>query len=153
MTTSSTSSESSKFKEAMLALLSVQTSFERGEISSLDHGQIRGERLGQAVVAMAEEMGVHLIAPIYIDSNGEYPLNVDTKAGSTCYGEEFANAVTPFQPRTGVAAGAHLHPSNGWCSLNHFSAEKMVRARFEAQLMQPQEAEEQPAVNTERPRS
>ena len=142
MTTSTPSSgfRYSKFKEAVLALLSVQKSFERGEISSMVHGRIRSERLGQAVVAMAEEMGVHLLAPIHINSNGEYPLNVDTNAGSTRYGEEFANAVTPFQPRTGAAAGAHLHPSNGWCWLNHFSAEKMVRARFDAQLMQPQEA-------------
>lgn len=138
-----TQASSAKFIKAMMALHENQQGFERGEVSSLKHSRARGKRLGQAIAAMAEEMGVHLVVPINIMANGDFPINVDTRAGSSCYGEEFATLLNAYSPRCGMAAAAVLFPEGSWCFLSHFAAEKMVKEHFKTHPMRPQESDDQ----------
>lgn len=106
-----------------------------GAISPLDHRLEREKTLAQALRVIAGRFGVTLEEPLQVDSNGEFSL-VSVKPGRNphWYGAEsfngFADVLSDFGPRMGAAplpAGCRLLPENGWCRLNHFSAEKMVR--------------------------
>jgi hypothetical protein len=135
-------------KEAADTLARLEQDFAAGRVSSLEHSRIRQDALGKALVAMAEDHGVTLQSPLYLDSNGEFSITALHPNGGSplqgCgpFGEEFAAALTRHKARTGTNPGI-LCADNGWCRLNHFEAEKMVRA-YAAQKA-AQEADSQAA--------
>jgi hypothetical protein len=105
-----------------------------GTISTLEHSRQREAALARALVAVAADQGVILQEPLHIDALGEYSLvalrttcsnpHVD---GSAQFGRVFAELLSRFRARMGIAPG-HISDFNGWCHLNHFEAERLVKA-------------------------
>lgn len=117
------------FVAAMLDLADINALFQRGEVSSVQHGREREAGLSSALGAMAREYGVLLQAPLQISSRGEFAINVVDGAGG--YGEAFAELLNRHNPRCGAGPGAVLVSSNSWCWMNHFNVEKMVGEHLE----------------------
>lgn len=125
-------------KMAIADLTDTNTQFLAGDISPLQHGTQREKALGDALEAVADHYGVELKRPLRIDARGEFDIHVkhpDSQEMNVCgkYTQEFAEVLNKYDPRTGVFPGAVLTDSAGWCSMNHFSVEKMVTEQL-AQL-------------------
>lgn len=114
------------------ALVAAQEKFAAGELTSVGFSDIRKQHLAAAVYALAKCFGVSLQQPLQIDSRGDFSVVVMPKeglpAGHGAAGHfgDFAAVLNQYQPRTGTVPGSTLCAENGWCYLNHFSAEKMV---------------------------
>lgn len=126
---------SSKFKVAAEKVAEINEQFfAKKTISSLEHGRLRSEVLGKALFELAAQHGVNLVAPLFIDSRGEYkitaidPSGRDPKYGAGHFGEAFASILNGHSPRCGVSPGAIMHERDGWCMMNHFEVEKMILA-------------------------
>lgn len=124
-----------KFEEAVNALQQARNQFAAGELLAVPYADAREDALARSLVALAEEHGVTLQQPLHIDVNGEYSIvavpgnGSDQRLGCGRYGAEFAAILNQHgSPRCGVASGATLQPESGWCRMNHFDVERMVRA-------------------------
>lgn len=123
-----------KFEEAVNALMQARNQFAAGELLPVPYADARQDALARSLVALAEEHGVTLQQPLHIDTNGEYRIvampddGSDLRLGCGRYGAEFAAILNRHGPRCGVASGATLQPESGWCRMNHFEVEQMVRA-------------------------
>ena len=88
--------------------------------------------MANALRAMATHFGVTLDEPLTINSNGEFRLvarHPDGRQpieGAGAFGEAFTALLNRHRPRTGTVPGT-LCSSNGWCYINHFDAESVVR--------------------------
>lgn len=96
-------------------------------------GQARGKALVEGLMALAKACGKTIKNPLAIDANGElnfaidndWPRNPDVQG----YGIELAAWLGEVPRRTGeVATQCGVLPENNWCRLNHFDAEKLLRA-------------------------
>lgn len=127
-----TSEAASSLRAETAALVAAQAKFAAGELTSVGFSDIRKQHLAAAIHALAKCFGVSLQQPLHIDSRGDFSVVVMPKDGLPAghgpvgpFGE-FAAVLNKYHPRTGVVPGATLCAENGWCYLNHFSAEKMV---------------------------
>lgn len=124
---------SSAFITAMTDLASIHQQFADNQISSVEHGNRRDSALAAALTAMAADFGLKLEQSMRIDSRGEYALVVlhpdgrPSNMGSGRYGEEYAEILGRHSPRTGILPARSMSPDNGWCRINHFDAERMVK--------------------------
>ena len=104
--------------------------FKEQKITSVQHGSFRERTLVRALEQVAMETGVKLQKPLRIDARGEFNLVVDGPSkppiGTILFGAKFAELLTAHNPRCGVSAGATISPTDGWCMLNHFDAERLV---------------------------
>lgn len=150
------------FHVAMSALNEAHTLFGAGKISSVQHGDSRQAALVAGLEAMAAGFGVKLRGPLQIDSRGEFSIVVEPSPDADGearpqMGADFANSLNCFGPRTGTMPGAVMSPESGWCLMNHFSVEKMLREheRFlQAQLAQEGgvlQRNDEPVVRRPRP--
>lgn len=107
--------------------------FATGLVKSVPFSDVRGACLGVALHELAKHHGVELRGPLFIDSRGEFSLIVNPPDGKNttgscgAFGQEFAALLNQYRPRTGIVAGAVLEAESGWCWMNHFDVEKMVR--------------------------
>lgn len=117
---------------AISALDEAKSQLAAGTLGPVDYGFARERNIAMALRAMAAAQGITLVEPVQVDSNGEYSVIAAHPEGHVLthgcgkFGEAFARALTEHKARTGVVATA-ISPDNGWCRLNHFEAEKMVR--------------------------
>jgi len=94
--------------------------------------QIREQALIDGLHAIAADCKIKL-KPTHIDSNGEFAVNAESEKGpfsDVCgpYGEAFASWLSRVPRRTGISASTSpVLPENGWCRINHFDAERLVR--------------------------
>lgn len=94
----------------------------------------REDALKKALVAMGHELGVEL-KPCGIDALGEMPViavaqDMATRSRGACgqYGEAFVAWLNRIPVRTGtVSTQGHVLAENGWCWMNHFDVERLVR--------------------------
>lgn len=109
----------------------------------------REAALNKALQYMGAELGV-LLEPLRIDARGEISIvaieqDAERKRHGTCghYGEAFAHWLSQIPTRTGVTAPHHpreVLPTNGWCWINHFEAERLVRQYAAYQTAQTNQA-------------
>jgi len=125
-----------QFTEAVDSLSKIGQELESGKISSFEYAHARETSLVSALVSMAALMGVTLQQPMQIDGNGEFSVVAMRPDGKNpnyygCgeFGEAFLGCLNTASPRTGVLPGT-LCASTGWCRVNHFEAEKMVKAYY-----------------------
>ena len=125
---------------AIQELDNLNREFSANRVSSVEHGATRERILAEALESMAADFGVRLQTPLQIDSNGEYSIVAMNKDGTNpkhygCgpYGEDFAALLSPHGPRTGVQPANSIDAANGWCRMNHFNVERMVRQYGAAQ--------------------
>lgn len=120
-----------EFLNAVKALEGTTEAFNSGRIGSWPHAHQREAALCKALTAMANTLGVVIEAPTAIDSRGEVRVVTARGAqgapGAAPFGAEFSVWLNTANPRTGVAPGAVLLPESGWCYLNHFNVENLVR--------------------------
>jgi hypothetical protein len=121
-------------QESLSALADSHAQFILGTLSSLEHSRQREAALARALVAVAADQGVILQEPLHIDALGEYSIvalrttgSNPQVAGSAQFGPGFAELLSRFRARMGIAPG-HISDFNGWCRLNHFEAERLVKA-------------------------
>lgn len=137
----STSTFLPAFQSAMASLLQTESDFEAGTVKSVPHSHLRGEALGKALLALAAMHGVTLQLPLHIDSRGEFSLvampdnGASPDYGTGHYGA-FVEILNRHSPRTGIFPTSMMSPGNGWCYMNHFDAERMVKTAF-ASMQQP----------------
>lgn len=138
-----TAQPSSQFLDAMDALQQTQDAFARGQVSAVLHAHERQAALGRALTALASIFGVRLQQPLYIDSNGEFsvvalkPSGEDPRFyGCGAYGTELAALLTRHKGRTGAYGPATFEASSGWCRLNHFNAERLVKEYAKSQELE-----------------
>lgn len=121
-----------KFISAVDALQDAHKRFKNGEASPVMHSNLRQSALVIALTELAEAHDVKLQLPLGIDSNGEFSLVAMPADGSSpqngCgrYGDEFADLLNGYQPRTGTWPGATMLPESGYCKMNHFEVERMI---------------------------
>lgn len=101
--------------------------------SALDFARIRETLLGECLYELAKEQGVVLQRPLSIDARGEFRLVALKSAtsnpnveGTAPFGAVLGGLLTRHFARTGTHPGS-ISAANGWCMLNHFDAERMVR--------------------------
>lgn len=122
---------SSTLAQAVTELEAVHARFAARELSSLEHSRAREAAISKALTALATMHGVVLQAPLQINSLGEYSITA-TEPGSLytkqCghYGT-LAEVLNRHNPRCGAYGTTTLLPESGWCYMNHFDAERMVR--------------------------
>lgn len=135
----SNTSPENTFLTAVAALRDNEAAFAARVTSSVDHAHLREAALASALVALASMLGVTLRQPLCIDARGEFsivalPANGgDPSYGCGHFGARLAELLTQHKARTGAYGPAQLYDHSGWCRLNHFDAEALVRA-FEATL-------------------
>lgn len=88
--------------------------------------------LADGLRTLAKNNNIQLKEPLQIDSLGEFSIVVEPEKGAytnSCgkFGDTFAKTISQYEPRTGVIPTKHLDGLNGWCRINHFSVEKMLR--------------------------
>lgn len=136
-----TSRFSPAFRSAMASLLQTEKDFSEGTVKSLPHSRLREAALANALHALAAMNGVTLQVPLHIDSRGEFSLVAMPENGSSPdYGTgpygAFVDILNRHNPRTGVFPTSMMSPGNGWCYINHFDAEHMVKRVF-TEMQQP----------------
>ena len=115
-------------------------------LTPLEHSRLRESALANLVVAMAVDMGVNLKRPLSIDSRGEFSLiaiNKDVRNpdyGKGGFGDEFSEALTRHNGRTGINPGAIFTADSGWAYLNHFAAENMVLEYKDVKVLEENKA-------------
>ena len=97
----------------------------------------REARLIDGLNKLATQCGIQLRDGMYIDSLGEISIiaeregEVTPKYSRDCpcgnYGEKFAAALSPHSPRCGIYPMSSIDGINGWCKMNHFKVEAMLR--------------------------
>lgn len=142
-----------KFIAAATQVVEANQQFFSGKISPVEHRRLREAGLASALTEAAAECGVSLVQPLQVDSRGEFNITAVAPVGyighgESLFGQDFANLLNGFSPRCGLAPGAVLEASNGWCMMNHFNVEKMILARL-AQVARSMDAEQV----TDRPRA
>ncbi len=125
-----------EFRQAIAVLQQVNEDFSKGHTSAVAHGHTRAAAISAALTYMAKSFGVQLQSPGLIDGNGEFNLvaldgDRDPRLGCGRFGEKYVGWLNTAKPRTGVLPST-LCADNGWCRMNHFEAERMVLAYFEA---------------------
>lgn len=126
-------------QESLRELADTNAKFTRAEISPLEHSRQREALLGTALSAIASDQNLILQEPLQIDARGEFSIVALKRLGSNprvegCaqFSVTLAELLTRFNSRTGVSPGV-ISPVNGWCLLNHFEAERLVKAYAEEQ--------------------
>lgn len=134
---------------AVQELDELNRAFSTNRVSAVEHGATRGRILAEALESMAADFGVRLQTPMHIDGNGEFSIVAMNEGGTNPahygtgkYGAEFAALLSPHGPRTGIQPAASISADNGWCRMNHFNVERMIR-HYAAQ---PTEEERNDAV-------
>lgn len=109
--------------------------FAENRRKSVEHGTVRDDLLAEGLRLLAVAGGITLKEPLHNNALGEYSVvAVDAKAlnpnSDRCgpFGAVFAGFISKVPWRT----GARLHTramehSNGWCHVNHFSVERLLR--------------------------
>lgn len=118
---------------AVKTLDTVQEQFSEATLSPVEAGAQREAALAEGVMALFEHHGVSLRKIIRIDGNGELSLvalksaqsNPDVE-GTAPFGEYLASLLSRHSARTGIAPG-YISAENGWCRINHFRAEALLR--------------------------
>lgn len=134
----------SQLQGVVLLLRAAKEKFLSRELSPIGYKDERETHLASALRAMAECCGMTLEDPLHVNSNGEFSLVVANPKGparwygSPPFGESFASYLTAHHARTGFPGPNTIDPSNGWCYLNHFDAERMVNAFYDHQIAQAQ---------------
>ena len=101
------------------------------KLSPVQYSHARETALAEGLEKLATRYGKRFRQARYIDSRGEFSLNIADPAGmprdeSQAYGVEMSALLSKYRPRTGYAPTAHMDPSNSWCYMNHFDVEKML---------------------------
>lgn len=123
-----------KIEQVIASLDVLEKARQNAEISGFAAGMEREKLLISGLNALAAACGVMLRNPMRIDANGEISIVAkrpdDTLDVNACaeYGAKFAAMLSPFSPRTGTVAMSRVDPRNGWCRMNHFDVERMLRA-------------------------
>lgn len=103
--------------------------FKALELTSVKYGRERDAAIAAGLTAVAAHYGVTLRQGLHIDSRGDYMLvavRAEQSALPPTYGA-FADVLNKYHARTGVPGYTNqLIPSNSWCYLNHFDAEKLI---------------------------
>jgi hypothetical protein len=128
------------FLQEMQALAQAEAKFHAGETKPVPFSREREQHLGIALRELAASYGVRLEGPFHIDTNGEYrvvalPEGKDSaKMGCGHYGEAFAALLNPHRPRQGAMGypPATLHADSGWCYVNHFEIERLLKEQAAA---------------------
>lgn len=125
-----------EFIKATSDLFKCQEQFENGVLKSVPYSAERERCLAKSLAALADAYGVRLKTPLHIDVNGEFSIVAQSDdplanaiGGCGEYGS-FAQILNRHSPRTGTAPGARLDEKSGWCRMNHFEAEKMVKSVY-----------------------
>lgn len=119
--------------EIVAALDALNAKFAAGEVKSVQHGNERSQLVSQGLAAAAKALDTELVVSGYIDANGEYNLSAQHPDGRLpMYGcgkfsQAFVDVLNQHHPRCGVLPTAHLTVDAGWCRLNHFDAERLIR--------------------------
>lgn len=99
------------------------------ELTSVQYGRERDAAIAAGLTAVAAHYGVMLRQGLHIDSRGDYMLvavRAEQPAPAPTYGA-FSDVLNKYNPRTGVTGYTNqLDPSNSWCYLNHFDAERLI---------------------------
>lgn len=118
---------------AVQTLDEVQDKFGMNQLSPVEAGTLRAQALCSGVVALFEHHGVFLQRPLRIDTNGELRLaalksatSVPDIEGTAPFGDYLAGLLSRHMARTGIVPG-HISADNGWCRINHFRAEALLR--------------------------
>ncbi|MBK6616455.1 hypothetical protein [Ottowia sp.] len=125
------------FNTAIEELLAAQAARDAGELGPYPYSLKREAALSKAIVALAQTHGVRLQEPLQIDARGEYSIvalmegRSNATMGCAQYGPALAELLTRYGSRCGISPGAVV-AENGWCHLNHLSAEKMVLDVYDA---------------------
>lgn len=121
-----------EFADKFSDLQEANRNFAAGIIKPALHVVLREAAIVGALQAVAESMGVHLQTPLAINGFGDvsfvavHPDGRDPKEGHGNFGEEFARLLTGHRPRTGTSTIQTLTPENGWCTISHSAAERLV---------------------------
>lgn len=100
-------------------------------LSPVEYSRVREAALVAGLLKLATHYGKRFRAARYIDSRGEFSLNIADPAPmprdeSQVYGHDMAALLSKYRPRTGYKPTAHLDPTNSWCYMNHFDVEQML---------------------------
>lgn len=104
------------------------------EIKPVELGNLRSQALAQGLMSLAKDCGIELKPIGGIDARGEYSIVViptrenplPDEAGE--YGEKFAAWLSTIPRRTGISpTSTPAYEKGGWCRVNHFDAEKLLR--------------------------
>ena len=101
----------------------------RDKLSSVAFADLRGNTIAQALKALAADLGVELETPLHIDSRGEFSIVAKGGNPPACgkFGEAFSHLLSKHKARTGTPGPNRLHEGDGWCYLNHFNAEALIK--------------------------
>lgn len=112
----------------------------------------REAALIEGLHGLAQEYG-RAINPTRIDRNGEMSFNIIGDHGpgngrpSGLFGEDLARWLSMVPRRFGDRpTTAPVLPENGWCRINHFDVERLLRAVGE-HILDPQHGKKTPGMN------
>lgn len=124
-----------RLRDALMALRNLDTS-----LKPVQFADARETALIEGLRALAAESGREL-GFTRIDARGEIAVNVVGPEGdgpgrpSGQYGEELAAWLSTVPRRTGTAPyDGPVLPENGWCRINHFDVERLLKLVAERTL-------------------
>ncbi|MNF20722.1 hypothetical protein D3C87_686450 [compost metagenome] len=101
------------------------------EIKPVEAGNLRDAAIAKGLRAIAAHYGKTLVEPLHIDANGEYRFTI-TNDGE--YGNELVALINHIPLRTGVSPSkGTMLGCNGWCRINHFDAERLLKIAHQQQ--------------------
>lgn len=126
------------FRRTLESLDALEERFAQRQIAPVPHSREREALLAKALRELARGFGITLQEPLQINSRGEFSLAVlradgrdPHHAGTGTWGTEFVDILNRHEPRTGQLPGVQ-DAHGGWCWMNHFQVEKMVREVYAA---------------------
>jgi hypothetical protein len=107
--------------------------FASERITPAQHAALHEAAMVRALKELAAQCGIELVMPLQINSIGE--ISIVAKPGPQQsakslghFGQEFADYLNSFSPRTNLRPGVPLSADNGRCHMNHLDVEKMLLA-------------------------
>ena len=117
-------------KKTVVKLNEIEQARLSGQLKPYPAGAQRMDMIIQGLKDIAQDYGFNLKSHIQCDSNGEIMFSgkLDQDGFSPSFGSGLASLLNTIYVRTGIQSCiGHVMPINGWCRINHFEAEKMIR--------------------------